>query len=183
MKKILIYLFVFNLFFLLLILFSPLEFCKLEFTIIDFWFTLIFGLYLFFKFNSSKDKKKTVRILSYIFIPLFSLITAYVQFTNTSSDIKTFSIPNSNKVIISRQYTLFMMGDPRNEMSIGYTFFGNLLIWRTGNTYIKFGMGDDFDLIKNYRLPKNLYDRESVFILEKEGYVLDAYNKIVYKVN
>jgi hypothetical protein len=74
-----------------------------------------------------------------------------------------------------------MMGDPRNELSIGYAFFGNFLIWRTGNTYNKFGMGDDFALIKNYKLPKNLYDRESVFILEKEGYVLDAYNKVVYK--
>lgn len=99
-----------------------------------------------------------------------------------NNDVKITPVPNSKMVVTNQFYTLFMMGDPRMDISVGYPIIGNLIIWQV-NTYTKYGEGDSEKLLSSYILPKGIKtDDYELFILEDENYLLECGRGKVYKI-
>jgi hypothetical protein len=167
---------------LLLILFSPLDYLNLGFSFIHFWLTIIYGVFLLIKFSDKKEKRKKRIIGSVISLPIVALLSLYIYVVSPNNEVEINPVPNSKLIITNQFYTLFMMGDPRMDITIGYPILFNQLMWRI-NSYTKNGEGENEDELSKYELPNGIKkDDYGLFILEDENYLFQLGDDKVYKI-
>lgn len=174
--------FLFLLITLILILFSPLDYLKLIYTFTHLWLTIIYGVFILINFSKTKELRKKRIIGSSIILPLFGLISLYIYVVSPHNKVEVIPVPKSNLIVTSQFYSLFMMGNPRIDISVGYPIFGRHLIWRT-NSYTKDGEGELYRIINSYKLPIEYYnDGYGLFILQRDNLLLDRNKNVVYHV-
>lgn len=182
LNKILTIIFFFLLVVILLVLFSPLEYQRTGYFWIHSWTTLFLGAHLL----HIRLKAETTRSASGILLGVVAIIMGVFfllsLWTGTGGPIHSIKIQGKKQVVICRNYTLFMMGNPRCDISLGYSFFNDLLVWRTGKTYTKNGTGESLDDLKKFELPYQPGIENSFYILLKEGYLVDDYEDKVYQL-
>lgn len=162
---------------LLLIVFTPLEYFSNTLFWIHFGITVLLGAVVTFQWIRKPSSRALAKIWWFTLTPL-----VLVVFISARQDNKThiLTIPRSDKFVLHRFYTLFMIGNPRMEIAVGYNLLGNVLFWRSSNTYEKDGLGDGFDEIRKYELPDSLYNQESLFLLPEEGLIVDLYHEKIF---
>lgn len=166
----------------LLILFSPLDYIVLAHAFIHFWLTLLYGVFIFIFYSVDKKQRKRRVIASVIASLIVSLFTFYFYIMSPNNEVEITHVPKSKLIITNQFYTLFMMGNPRMDIQIGYPILFKKLIWRI-NTYTKHGEGDNEATLAKYTLPKGLKaDDYGLYILENEHYLLDDGDGRVYKI-
>jgi hypothetical protein len=117
-----------------------------------------------------------------ITLPILGLVSFYSYIISPNNDLEITRVPNSNLVVTNQFYTLFMMGNPRMDITIGYAVLGNQLIW-TKNSYTKYGEGDSESELDKYDLPQGIKkDDYGLFILEKENYLFVWGDNEIYKI-
>jgi hypothetical protein len=166
----------------LLILFSPLDYIVLAHAFIHFWLTLLYGVFIFIFYSTDKKQRKRRVIASVIALPIVSLFTFYFYIVSPNNEVEITHVPKSKLIITNQFYTLFMMGNPRMELVIGYPILFKQLIWRV-NLYTKYGEGENEASLAKYQLPKGIKAADyGLYILEKEHYLLDDRKNKVYKI-
>lgn len=174
--------FLFLLILLILILFSPLDYVNLIYTFIHLWITIIYGFFILIKFSETKQIRKKRIIASSIISPFFGFISLYVYVALPHNAVVVSSVPNSNLIVTSQYYTMFMVGNPTVDINVGYPIFGKHLIWKT-NSYRKGGEGEADYIINSYNLPFDNYkDGYDLFILTEDNLLLDRNKNVVYRV-
>ncbi len=167
---------------LFLILFSPLDYLNLGFVFIHFWLTIIYGVFLLIKFSDKKEIRKKRIIGSIITLPIVALLSLYVYVVSPNNEVEINHVPNSKMIVTNQFYTLFMMGDPRMDITIGYPILFNQLMWRI-NSYTKHGEGENEEELSKYELPNGIKkDDYGLFILEDENYLFQWGDDKVYKI-
>jgi hypothetical protein len=165
-----------------LVLFSPLDYLNVGFAFIHFWLTMIYGFFLLIKFSDKKETRKKRIIGSVISLPVIALLSLYMYVVSPNNEVEIIPVPNSKMEITYQFYTLFMMGDPRMDISIVNPIFGNQLMWRI-NSYTKHGEGETEKELSKYQLPNGIKkDDYGLFILEDENYLFQYGDKKVYKI-
>lgn len=167
----------------LLVLFSPLDYLNLGFTFFHFWLTVLYGVFLLIVFSEGQKMREKRIIRSIIALPIIALISFYIYVGSPNDEVKITPIHNSKMIVTNQFYALFMMGDPRMDISIGYPILFNQLMWRI-NSYTKYGEGENQEELSKYELPKEIKkDDYGLFILEDENYLLQSGdNNKVYKI-
>lgn len=167
---------------LLFIWFSPLDYTNANVASIHFLFIVILAnWYFFLKYRNTKYRS-LFNILSTTFTTIFFVfLLLYLALNKNRTVFEITPIPKTNKAVIYHSYTLFMMGNPRIDISVGYSLFGGYLVWRP-NSVTKHGLGDFPEKNEKYIIPEKFFQREGVFILEEEGYIFDLYENKVYKL-
>lgn len=170
---------------LIVILFSPLDYLYIGDTFFHFWLTIISGILFLISFAKEKENRKKRIIASIVLLPFVAFFSFYIYVVSPNGDVEINHVPKSKLIVTSQFYTLFMMGDPMYEISIGYPIFGNILIWRT-NSYTKKGLGESNQYLSKYKLPKDLdltnYEGVGIFILTEENYLFDWANDTIYPI-
>ncbi|MFM2037227.1 MAG: hypothetical protein RL432_166 [Bacteroidota bacterium] len=167
---------------LFLVVFSPLDYLNLDFAFIHFWLTIIYGVFLLIKFSEQKEIRKKRIIGSVISLPIVALLSLYVYVVSPNNEVEINHVPNSKMIVTNQFYTLFMMGNPRMDITIGYPILFNRLMWRI-NSYTKHGEGENEEELSKYELPKGIkIDDYGLFILEDENYLFQWGDEKVYKI-
>jgi hypothetical protein len=181
-KKIHIYILSFLLLTLLFVMFSPLDYTNLTFSYFHFWLTIIYGVLVFVIYSENRKTRRTRIITSFIALPILALASFYSYIVSPNNELEFTPVPNSNLVVTNQFYTLFMMGNPRMDITIGYPLLGNQLIWNV-NSYTKNGEGDPESELDKYELPQGIKKNDfGLFILEKERYLFVWGNNELYTV-
>jgi hypothetical protein len=167
---------------LLLMTFTPLDYINVSFGYIHLWITIIYGVFLLITFAPDKDAKRKRIISSCIWMPIAGFISFYIYIVSPHDEVEITHVPKRNLIVTSQFYTLFMMGDPRVDISIGYPLLGDQLIWKL-NSYTKNGEGERNEVLSGYQLPiENAFDGYGLYILNNENYLLDLNNNMVYPI-
>lgn len=167
---------------LVFVMFSPLDYTNLTFAYLHFWLTLIYGVLLLIIYSNNKKVRKSGIIASAITVPILALISIYSYIVSPNNELEITPVPNSDLVITNQFYTLFMMGNPRMDITVGYPMLGNQLIWNL-NSYTKYGEGDSESDLALYHLPNGIKkDDYGLFILEKEKYLFVWGDNKVYSI-
>lgn len=181
-KKIHFYILSFLVVTLVFVMLSPLDYTSSTYGYCHFWLTLIYGVLLLITYADNKKVRKSRIIASTITLPVLALISFYAYVANPNEEIEITPVPNSNLVVTNMFYTLFMMGNPRMEITVGYPILGNALIWNI-NSYTKFGEGDSESDLAVYHLPAGINKEDfGLFVLEKENYLFVWEDKMVYPI-
>lgn len=161
---------------------SPLDYTNLLFSYFHFWVAFIYGVFILIIYSQNKKTRKSKIVTSIITLPILAIIAFYSYIISPHDELEITPIPNSNLIITNQFYTLFMMGNPRMDISIGYAFFGNQLIWNI-NSYTKYGEGDPQSELEKYNLPHGIKkDDYGLFILEKENYLFVWGDNRIYTI-
>ncbi|MEY4604377.1 MAG: hypothetical protein RIT43_1669 [Bacteroidota bacterium] len=167
---------------LLLILFSQLDYLNPGFAFIHFWLTIVYGVFLLVKFSDKKEIRKKRIIGSVISLPIVALLSLYIYVVSPNNEVEITQVPNSKKIVTNQFYTLFMMGNPRMDITIGYPILFNKLLWRI-NSYTKDGEGENEEELSKYELPNGIKEDDyGLFILEDENYLFQWGANKVYKI-
>jgi hypothetical protein len=164
----------------LAIIFSPLNYTSLNYSIIHLWFALIYGTILLLRFVKDKNRKNASRVASFTILPILALTTLYV-YAATPNNVKVIPIERSNLTITYNCYPIFMAGNPQIDASIGYSFFGDLLIWEL-NGYSN-GGGESVSNLNQYNLPYRIDDGEAMILFPNEGYLYDGQRDEVHRIS
>lgn len=167
---------------LLFIWFSPLDYTNANISSIHFLFIVILAnWYFFLKYRNTKHRSLSNILRTTFTTILLVFLLLYLAINSNRRVFEITPIPNTNKVVIHHSYTLFMMGNPRIDISVGYSLLGGALVWRP-NLVTKNGLGDFPEKTKKHKIPERFYHQEGIFILEEQGYIFDLYENKVYKL-
>jgi hypothetical protein len=165
---------------LLIILVSPLDYRYVALAWIHFTIVLSLGCVVTFLRAKQGAGRRAAIITWALILPLAGFLSFRLLSDKASWRCDMIHVPGSNKVVVHEFYTLFMMGNPRMDLSVAYPFFGGNMLWRSGKIYTKDGLGDGFDELEKYEIPYRRYGLEGLFILQQEGYLVDTYEEKVY---
>jgi hypothetical protein len=182
LNKIITAVFFFLLIVILIVLFSPLEYQRIGFFWLHSWVTLFLGAHLLHKRLKSEITRSTSGILLGALAIIMGVLFLISFLISNRGPIHSIKIPGKKEVVIYDHYTLSMMGNPRCDISLGYSFFNDLFVWRLGRTYTKGGTGESLDVLGKFKLPYQPQSENSFYILYKEGYLVDTYKDKVYQL-
>ena len=158
---------------LLFVWFSPLDYTNLTFAFFHLWLTIICGAVFIIAHIHNKKTRKKSSIASIIGLTIFFYVSFDMFVNNPNNEIEISKTPDKKMIITCQNYSAFMIGNMRMDISIGYPIIGELLIWRV-NKYLKDFDGDSEKLLTKYTLPKGInQDNFGLYILEKENYLLN----------
>jgi hypothetical protein len=159
-----------------------LDYLNPGFAFIHFWLTIVYGVFLLVKFSDKKEIRKKRIIGSVISLPIVALLSLYIYVVSPNNEVEITQVPNSKKIVTNQFYTLFMMGNPRMDITIGYPILFNKLLWRI-NSYTKDGEGENEEELSKYELPNGIKEDDyGLFILEDENYLFQWGDDKVYKI-
>lgn len=156
----------------LVIVISPIDYIHEWDIICHFLILLVLSFILVKRFEKDafKRKKRLVALVT-IFI-LFSLTLLLRDFFSLRGDVIVSKYEKDNLIVCSQVYSLFMMGNPRIDFTVGVPINRNFLMWSC-SSYTKNGLGDDPTIFRNFKLPNHISATEDeLYYLKKEGLII-----------
>ena len=170
---------------LLVILFTPLDYLNLSWTLYHFWITLGYGSFILIYFAKKKEFQRFAIIATLIIVPLSGFFSLIIMLGSPHDEYEITPIPNSKMIVAWQHHSVYMQGNTTHRIEIGYPILRNYVIWRT-NSYTKLDYGEDKLDLAPYNLPPEIdYDEYQdgwgIFILEDENLLLDIGKDTIYR--